>query len=171
MAPDANPYLARLRSGLAFVALLFAPCLLLTANGQPVFPEFGVRSEATAALDNADARQRAAAVAYIARTGLPTDTRCRLPDAANQVPSTIPINVHLTGYAAAYQQLMTIQSSINGINNTDVRIATGAGGQGGITFASGGLATGPGTSTSDSISTPTPSALPYPRCSVSLAGR
>ena len=41
--------------------------------GQPVFPEIGVRSEAVAALDNTDARQRAAAVIYIARTGLPAD--------------------------------------------------------------------------------------------------
>lgn len=78
MAPDAKPsvakpLVARLRSGLAFVALLLAPFLLLTANGQPVFPEFGVRSEAMAALGNADLRQRAAAVAYIARTGLPVD--------------------------------------------------------------------------------------------------
>jgi tetratricopeptide (TPR) repeat protein len=54
-------------------AITITACLSLTAFGQPVFPEFGVRSEAVAALDNADAKQRAAAVIYIARTGLPVD--------------------------------------------------------------------------------------------------
>lgn len=54
-------------------AFTFTACLSLTALSQPVFPEIGVRSEAVAALDNADARQRAAAVIYIARTGLPVD--------------------------------------------------------------------------------------------------
>ena len=54
-------------------AFTFTACLCLTAFAQPVFPEFGVRSEAVAALDNADARQRAAAVLYFARSGLPAD--------------------------------------------------------------------------------------------------
>lgn len=65
---------ARLRSGLTCLCLLLlAAYLSSTAFGQQVFPEIGVRSEAVSALDNADARQRAAAVAYIARTGLAAD--------------------------------------------------------------------------------------------------
>lgn len=55
------------------LALILAACVPLTATGQPVFPGFGVRSEAVAALDNADANRRAAAVLYIARTGHPAD--------------------------------------------------------------------------------------------------
>ena len=64
---------ARLRSGLLCLCTALAACLCLTATAQPVFPEIGVRSEAVAGLENPDARQRAAAVIFIARTGLAAD--------------------------------------------------------------------------------------------------
>lgn len=55
------------------LALILTACVALTASGQPIFPDFGVRSKAVAALDNADARQRAAAIIYLTRTGVPSD--------------------------------------------------------------------------------------------------
>jgi hypothetical protein len=64
---------ARLRSGLPGSCLLLAAFLSLTATAQPVFPEIGIRSEAVAALDNPDVQKRAAAVVFIARTGLAGD--------------------------------------------------------------------------------------------------
>jgi len=64
---------ARVRSGLLGWCLFLATCLSLTAFGQPVFPEIRMRSEAVAGLENADVRQRAAAVIYIARTGVAAD--------------------------------------------------------------------------------------------------
>ena len=54
-------------------SLPLAAFLGLTAQAQPVFPEFNSRAEAVAALENPDARQRAAGVIYIARTGLAPD--------------------------------------------------------------------------------------------------
>lgn len=56
-----------------FVATLAATLLTLTGIAQPVFPEFSVRGEAISALRHADARERAAAVAFIARNGLAAD--------------------------------------------------------------------------------------------------
>lgn len=61
------------------------------------------------------------------------------------------VHVSTLGYAQAYGYLMSLQAAMRGINNTHVRIATGAGGQGGTTLAGGGLLDGPGTPTSDSI--------------------
>lgn len=52
---------------------MLAACLSSTAFGQPVFPEFRFRSEALAGLENADVGERAAAVIFIARTGLAAD--------------------------------------------------------------------------------------------------
>lgn len=46
---------------------------VLTAAAQPIFPDLGTRAEALVLLENAEPRQRAAAVAYLARTGLATD--------------------------------------------------------------------------------------------------
>ena len=59
--------------------------------------------------------------------------------------------VGFTGPGGVYQYLQTTQDLMNKINGTHVRIAMGAGGSGGTTFATGGLLTGPGTGTSDSI--------------------
>lgn len=59
-----------------FLTLLAAILLLvagITARAQPVFPEPATRAEALAWLEAADPRQRAAAVGYVARTGLATD--------------------------------------------------------------------------------------------------
>ena len=53
--------------------MLLATLSALTAQAQPVFPEVGSRAEAIAALENPDARLRAAGILYIARTGLPPD--------------------------------------------------------------------------------------------------
>jgi tetratricopeptide (TPR) repeat protein len=55
------------------LCLFLAACFSLTAFAQPIFPEIRVRAEAVAALENDDVRQRAAAVVYIARTGLAMD--------------------------------------------------------------------------------------------------
>ena len=54
-------------------AVLVAASITLTAFAQPVFPEIGTRAQALAALEHSDARQRAAGVLYIARTGRPSD--------------------------------------------------------------------------------------------------
>jgi tetratricopeptide (TPR) repeat protein len=56
----------------ALVAVL-ATLITLTAIAQAVFPQITTRSQALSSLDHVDARQRAAAVEYIARTGLATD--------------------------------------------------------------------------------------------------
>ncbi len=71
--PDAKP-----RRGLRTILTLacslpLAAFLGLTAQAQQVFPEFNSRGEAVAALENPDARLRAAGVIYIARTGLAPD--------------------------------------------------------------------------------------------------
>jgi len=57
----------------ALLAAVVAASVTLTAIAQPVFPEIGTRAQAVAALGHPDARQRAAAVIYIARTGLAAD--------------------------------------------------------------------------------------------------
>ena len=57
----------------AFIAALGSALVTLTAFAQPVFPEIGTRAQAVAALEHSDARQRAAGILYIARTGHPTD--------------------------------------------------------------------------------------------------
>jgi len=54
------------------------------------------------------------------------------------IPPNKTITVKTLGYAATYQQLMKLQTTIRGINGLPVRIAMGAGGQGGITRATGG---------------------------------
>jgi tape measure domain-containing protein len=48
------------------------------------------------------------------------------------------VNIDTVGAAGTYQYLTNIQTIINGINGTHVRVAVGAGGQGGLTFAEGG---------------------------------
>ena len=57
----------------ALLAALLATMLTLTGNAQPIFPEITTRAQAMTGLDSGDARQRAAAVAYIARTGQAAD--------------------------------------------------------------------------------------------------
>lgn len=74
-----------------------------------------------------------------------------LRDKINNMPKGVYVGIGTTGYAETYQYLMNLQGAINSINGTKVRIATGGGGQGGLTFADGGPVFGPGTSTSDSI--------------------
>lgn len=72
---------ARSRSGLRavftsfafFCSLPLAALTALTAQAQPVFPEINSRTEAVAALESPDARQRAAGILFIARTGLAPD--------------------------------------------------------------------------------------------------
>jgi TP901 family phage tail tape measure protein len=61
------------------------------------------------------------------------------------------VSVSTVGAAGVYDYLTQVQAAINTINGTHVRIAMGAGSQGGQTFADGGYVTGPGTGTSDSI--------------------
>lgn len=70
----------------------------------------------------------------------------------NAVPKDVYTAIHVTGASAAYDEIMSVQRYLNtlpGVKN--VRIAVGAGGQGGITFATGGPVYGPGSGTSDSI--------------------
>jgi len=52
---------------------LIAAMIALSAVAQPSLPEIGSRGEALEALENSDARLRAAGVLYIGRTGLATD--------------------------------------------------------------------------------------------------
>lgn len=71
-----------------------------------------------------------------------------------QILASMPngvVNIYTAGYEKTYSYLMSVQSAIRSINGSSVRVAMGAGGQGGITFADGGAVHGPGTSTSDSI--------------------
>ncbi len=59
----------------------------------------------------------------------------------NRRVTTMPdgsIVIGVLGYAQSYQYLQNLQSKMRDINNTPVRIATGPGGSGGITFADGG---------------------------------
>jgi tetratricopeptide (TPR) repeat protein len=69
---------ARVRSGWPRrCASWFAAAVLsisgLTALAQPIFPEPATRADAVLLLEDAEPRQRAAAVAFLARTGLATD--------------------------------------------------------------------------------------------------
>ncbi len=57
----------------ATLAGLLAALFVLTGIAQTLFPAFDTRKEALAALEDADARQRAAAVHYLGRTGLAAD--------------------------------------------------------------------------------------------------
>lgn len=59
-----------------------------------------------------------------------------LQDVIAQYDLTVYVPIEMSGYSTTYQNLMNIQAAINGINNTHVRVATGGGGQGGITFGS-----------------------------------
>jgi len=61
------------------------------------------------------------------------------------------VSVSTVGAAGVYDYITNLQNAINTINGTHIRIATGQGGGGGQTFADGGIVTGPGTGTSDSI--------------------
>lgn len=69
-----------------FIAALVAALITLTAFAQPVFPEIGTRAQAVAALEHADARQRAAGVLYIARTGHPSDGALLIKRLADDSP-------------------------------------------------------------------------------------
>ena len=68
----------------------------------------------------------------------------------NSLPNPV-ISISTVGYAQSYAYLQSLQGIANSLRNNPVRIATGAGGAGGVTFADGGPVFGPGTSTSDSI--------------------
>jgi len=61
------------------------------------------------------------------------------------------VSITTVGAAGVYDYITNLQNAINTINGTHIRIATGQGGGGGQTFADGGIVTGPGTGTSDSI--------------------
>jgi hypothetical protein len=61
------------------------------------------------------------------------------------------VSISTVGAAGVYDYLTRTMDAINAINGTHVRVALGAGSQGGQTFADGGYVTGPGTGTSDSI--------------------
>ncbi len=52
---------------------LVALTVTLTGMAQPVFPEITTRAAAVSNLEHKDVKQRAAAVAYLAETGQPTD--------------------------------------------------------------------------------------------------
>lgn len=56
-----------------FFLFLATVLMALTASAQTPLPEIATRAEALAALDNDDARYRAAGVLYLGRTGLATD--------------------------------------------------------------------------------------------------
>ncbi len=75
-----------------------------------------------------------------------------LADEMGLVPTEVVTDITLSGYADTYRYLTNIQSAIRGITgNSSIRVAMGAGGSGGQTFAGGGPITGRGTSTSDDI--------------------
>jgi len=77
---------ARPRPGLLGCCLLLAAFVSLTALAQPVFPDFHSRAQALAGLENADAGQRAAAVIFIARTGISTDASLLVGRLADDSP-------------------------------------------------------------------------------------
>ena len=61
--------------------------------------------------------------------------------AASQITSPPPISLSVMGYAETYQYLSNIQQKLRDVsNNSQLRIATGVGGQGGTTaYANGGI--------------------------------
>lgn len=84
--------------------------------------------------------------------GLTADEAAALADQMGLVPTAIVTDITLTGYADTYRYLTSIQAAIRGITgNSAIRVAMGAGGSGGLTFAGGGPISGPGSSTSDSV--------------------
>ncbi|WP_291378861.1 hypothetical protein [Demequina sp.] len=73
-------------------------------------------------------------------------------DELGLIPTEIVTDISLSGYADAYRYLTSIQATLRSITGDNrIRVATGAGGTGGLTFADGGPVRGPGTWTSDSI--------------------
>ena len=56
-----------------FLVALFGVVIALSAAAQPSLPEIDTRDDALQALDDGDARHRAAGVLYLGRTGLATD--------------------------------------------------------------------------------------------------
>lgn len=68
-----NGWTCKPRGTARFVLFLAAALLALTAYPQPSFPEIESRATALKALNDPDARYRAAGVMYIGRTGIATD--------------------------------------------------------------------------------------------------
>lgn len=60
----------------------------------------------------------------------------------NRIVKSMPdgvVTISTAGYAQTYQYLMNIQGAISSINGSKARVAMGPGGQGGITYADGGV--------------------------------
>ena len=72
--------------------------------------------------------------------GMSADEAGRVADQLGLIPAnvTAKVSVSLNGYTETYQYLTNMQNKINTLNGTKIRIATGPGGQGGLTFADGG---------------------------------
>lgn len=87
--------------------------------------------------------------------GMTEAAATQLADELRLIPSEVVTNVRLTGYADTYAYLTDLQNKLRSLDGSKVRVAMGAGGQGGITMADGGSVygklRGPGTSTTDRV--------------------
>jgi hypothetical protein len=73
-------------------------------------------------------------------------------DELGLIPTAIVTDISLSGASDAYRYITNIQAALRSITGDHrIRVATGQGGSGGLTFAGGGPVHGPGTWTSDSI--------------------
>ncbi|MCB2413646.1 hypothetical protein LGT39_12405 [Demequina sp. TTPB684] len=73
-------------------------------------------------------------------------------DELGLIPTAIVTDISLSGASDAYRYITNIQAALRSITGDHrIRVATGQGGSGGLTFAGGGPVSGPGTWTSDSI--------------------
>ena len=104
-------------------------------------------------LQDAMKRSRTDFVKTATQMGMNKQEAKALADELGLIPSSITTDVTIkqSGGSETYKYLQSIQDKIRAINGTKVRVAMGPGGQGGMTFSTGGGVSGPGTGTSDSI--------------------
>lgn len=93
---------------------------------------------------------REALIKQMQQLGYTREEAEKYADELGLIPSNVSTHLKLTGYAAVYQDLMSVQAALRSITgDNSIRIATGAGGQGGLTreenggiveaFANGGV--------------------------------
>jgi hypothetical protein len=93
---------------------------------------------------------REALIKQMQQLGYTREEAEKYADELGLIPSNVSTHLKLTGYAAVYQDLMSVQAALRSITgDNSIHIATGAGGQGGLTreenggiveaFANGGI--------------------------------
>ncbi|WP_448072328.1 hypothetical protein [Georgenia yuyongxinii] len=73
------------------------------------------------------------------KAGMSRDEARKYADQLGLIPAEVSTDIKLTGAGAAYDDLMAIQGALRSITGDQtIRVGTGAGGQGGLSFSRGG---------------------------------